>query len=112
MTPSLYINPDIAGDEGQGARPLHPGGGANQLRVRAYNERLVLSLVRRNVGLSKADIARLSGLSAQTVSVIMRALEKDGLLKRGDPVRGKVGKPSIPMAFFHSALKSGDAAPN
>jgi hypothetical protein len=31
MTPSLYINPDIAGDEGQGARPLHPGGGANQL---------------------------------------------------------------------------------
>jgi hypothetical protein len=112
MTPSLYINPDIAGDEGQGARPLHPGGGANQLRVRAYNERLVLSLVRRNVGLSKADIARLSGLSAQTVSVIMRALEKDGLLKRGDPVRGKVGKPSIPMALdpdgvFSFGLKIG-----
>ena len=42
MTPSLYINPDIAGDEEQGARPLHPGGGANQLRVRAYNERLGL----------------------------------------------------------------------
>ena len=80
--------------------------------MRAYNERLVLSLVRRNVGLSKADIARLSGLSAQTVSVIMRALEKDGLLKRGDPVRGKVGKPSIPMALdpdgvFSFGLKIG-----
>jgi predicted NBD/HSP70 family sugar kinase len=78
----------------------------------SYNERLVLSLVRRNVGLSKADIARLSGLSAQTVSVIMRALEKDGLLKRGDPVRGKVGKPSIPMALdpdgvFSFGLKIG-----
>ncbi|RCK07401.1 ROK family transcriptional regulator [Thalassospira xianhensis MCCC 1A02616] len=100
------------GDESQSARPLHPGGGANQLRVRAYNERLVLSLVRRNIGLSKADIARLSGLSAQTVSVIMRALEKDGLLKRGDPVRGKVGKPSIPMALnpdgvFSFGLKIG-----
>jgi len=112
MTASLNTNPDITGDEGQGARPLHPGGGANQLRVRAYNERLVLSLVRRNIGLSKADIARLSGLSAQTVSVIMRALEKDGLLKRGDPVRGKVGKPSIPMALnpdgvFSFGLKIG-----
>lgn len=112
MTASLQTNPDGIGDESQSARPLHPGGGANQLRVRAYNERLVLSLVRRNVGLSKADIARLSGLSAQTVSVIMRALEKDGLLKRGDPVRGKVGKPSIPMALnpdgvFSFGLKIG-----
>ncbi|UKV13770.1 ROK family protein [Thalassospiraceae bacterium SW-3-3] len=112
MTASLQTNPDGIGDESQSARPLHPGGGANQLRVRAYNERLVLSLVRRNIGLSKADIARLSGLSAQTVSVIMRALEKDGLLKRGDPVRGKVGKPSIPMALnpdgvFSFGLKIG-----
>ncbi|MBN8931857.1 MAG: winged helix-turn-helix domain-containing protein, partial [Rhizobium pusense] len=59
-------------------------GGANQIGVRAYNERLVLSLVRRHGGLSKAEIARLCGLSAQTVSVIMRSLEKDGLLIRGE----------------------------
>ena len=57
-----------------------PSGGANQIRVRAHNERLVLSLVRRHGALSKADIARRTGLSAQTVSVIMRALEKEGLL--------------------------------
>ncbi|HBU97268.1 MULTISPECIES: ROK family transcriptional regulator [Thalassospira] len=99
MTASLSTNPDPTGTEDQAARPLHPGGGANQLRVRAYNERLVLSLVRRNAGLSKAEIARLSGLSAQTVSVIMRGLEKDGLLMRGEPVRGKVGKPKVPMAL-------------
>lgn len=72
-------------------------GGSNQARVRDHNERLVLSLVRRNQSLSRADIARLSGLSAQTVTVIMRALEKDELLLRGDPIRGKVGQPSIPM---------------
>ncbi len=59
---------------------IDPSGGANQTRVRAYNERLVMSLVRRHGELSKADIARRSGLSAQTVSVIMRALESDGLL--------------------------------
>ena len=64
--------------------------GSNQAAVRAYNERLVLSLVRRFGSLAKADIARSTGLSAQTVSVIMRSLEEDGLLLRGEPVRGKV----------------------
>jgi predicted NBD/HSP70 family sugar kinase len=74
--------------------------------VRAYNERLVLSLVRLYGALSKADIARRSGLSAQTVSVIMRVLEKEGLLSRGDPVRGRVGQPSIPMHINPDAVYS------
>lgn len=82
---------------GAASKIVVPSGGANQVRVRAYNERLVLSLARSHGALSKAEIARLSGLSAQTVSVIMRALEKDGLLQRGEPVRGRVGQPSIPM---------------
>ncbi|WP_112321163.1 ROK family transcriptional regulator [Oceanibium sediminis] len=87
-------------------------GGANQARVRAHNERLVLSLVRRHGSLSKAEIARRSGLSPQTVTIIMRALEKDGLLLRGQPIRGKVGQPSIPMSLdpqgaFSFGLKIG-----
>lgn len=80
--------------------------GSNQSGMRAHNERLVLSLVRQQGALAKSDIARITGLSAQTVSVIMRALEQDGLLLRGEPVRGKIGQPSVPMllaadgAFF------------
>jgi hypothetical protein len=85
---------------------LSPAGGANQIRVRAYNERLVLSLVRLYGSQSKADIARRTGLSAQTVSVIMRALEKEGLLSRGEPVRGRVGQPSIPMRLNPDAVYS------
>ncbi|AGB69953.1 MULTISPECIES: ROK family transcriptional regulator [Rhizobium] len=85
---------------------LDPSGGANQLGVRAHNERLVLSLVRRHGALSKADIARRSGLSAQTVSVIMRELEKDGLLSRDAPVRGRVGQPSTPMRLNPDAVLS------
>src|SRR5690242_6327552 len=85
---------------------LNPSGGANQIRVRAYNERLVLSLVRPYGALSKADIARRSGLSAQNVSVIMRALEKEGLLSRGEPIRGRVGQPSIPMRLNPDAVYS------
>ncbi|MEM9050382.1 MAG: ROK family transcriptional regulator [Pseudomonadota bacterium] len=65
--------------------------------MRAHNERLVLTLLRRHRALSKAELARRTGLSAQTMSVIMRGLERDGLLARDDPVRGKVGQPSVPM---------------
>lgn len=73
--------------------------GTNQSGMRAQNERLVLSLVRAHGALAKTDIARMTGLSAQTVSVIMRALEEDGLLVRREKLRGKVGQPLVPMAL-------------
>nr|WP_245216351.1 ROK family transcriptional regulator [Sagittula salina] len=71
-----------------------------------------MTLVRQMGPLAKAEIARLTGLSAQTVSVIMRGLEADGLLKKGAPVRGKVGQPSVPMSIardgaFFLGLKVG-----
>ncbi|PDT53910.1 MULTISPECIES: ROK family transcriptional regulator [Sinorhizobium] len=99
----------LIGDPRRGsAQPdvVDPSGGANQTRVRAYNERLVMSLVRRHGSLSKAEIARRSGLSAQTVSVIMRSLEADGMLIRGEPVRGRVGQPSIPLRLNPDAVYS------
>ena len=71
--------------------------GTNQSGMRAHNERLVLTLIRQKGALAKSEIARLTGLSAQTVSVIMRALEADGLLEKRAPVRGKVGQPFVPM---------------
>lgn len=76
---------------------VDPSGGANQSRLRAYNERLVLSMIRRHSGIPKSELARRTGLTAQSMSVIMRSLEKDGLLLRGEPQRGRVGQPSIPM---------------
>lgn len=80
--------------------PGSPGRrGTNQSGMRASNERLVLSLVRQNKALSKTEIARMTGLSAQTVSVIMRQLEADHLLKRGAPMRGRVGQPSVPLSL-------------
>lgn len=75
------------------------GGGVNQSGVRDHNERLILSILQRHKAMPGADIAKQSGLSPQTVSIILRKLEGDGLLKRGKPIRGKVGKPSIPMMF-------------
>ncbi|MGC4025102.1 MAG: ROK family transcriptional regulator [Mesorhizobium sp.] len=80
--------------------------------MRDFNERVVLSLVRLHGGLAKSDIARMTGLSAQTVSVIMRALEADGLLLKGEPQRGRIGQPSVPMSLnpegaFFLGLKVG-----
>jgi predicted NBD/HSP70 family sugar kinase len=86
--------------------------GTNQSGVRLYNERLVLSLIRRHGNLPKADIARMTGLSPQTISIIMNQLEADGLLRRGNAVRGRVGQPSVPYSLnpdgaFFLGLKIG-----
>lgn len=83
-----------------------PMGGVNQSGVRDHNERLVLSLIQRHSGLASAEIARRSNLSAQTVSIIIRALAKDGLLIHGEPVRGKVGKPSVPITLNPDGILS------
>jgi predicted NBD/HSP70 family sugar kinase len=98
-------------ESGSAAPPGH-GRGSKQTDVRVHNEQLVLSLVRRHGALAKADLARLTGLSPQTASVIMRKLEEDGLLARGTPIRGRVGQPSIPMTLapdgvFSLGLKIG-----
>ncbi len=86
--------------------------GTTQTGVRLYNERLILSLIRLHGQLPKAEMARLTGLSAQTVSVIVRQLEADGLLKRRTPQRGKVGQPLVPFELdsngaFSIGLKVG-----
>ena len=82
---------DVVGRAGTQSR------GTNQTGVRLYNERLVMSLIRRHGELPKADIARMTGLSPQTISNVMNGLEADGLLQRGNPLRGKVGRRSVDL---------------
>ncbi|PRY19616.1 MarR family transcriptional regulator [Aliiruegeria haliotis] len=86
--------------------------GVNQSGIRDYNERLILSLLQRLDAVSGADLSRRTGLSRPTVSTILRKLEDDGLVRRGDPIRGKIGKPSIPIELdpngvFSLGLKVG-----
>jgi predicted NBD/HSP70 family sugar kinase len=99
---------------GSGARLIAPdlGGGTNQAAGRLHNERLILSLIRLHKSLPKAEIARMTGLSAQTVSVIINQLEADGPLRRQSPTRGRVGQPSVPISLdpegaFSFGLKLG-----
>jgi predicted NBD/HSP70 family sugar kinase len=83
-----------------------PTTGVNQTGIRDHNERLVLSLIQRHGALASAEVARRANLSPQTASTITRKLEADGLLIRGAPLRGKVGKPSVPMALNPEGVRS------
>ena len=71
--------------------------GSNQIAVRSYNERLILHLVRHHGNLTKSEAARATGLSANAVSVIFRALEEEGFVIREAPLRGRIGQPSTPV---------------
>lgn len=75
--------------------------GCNLIGVGQYNERLVLQLIRRAGSLPKAEIARRTALSAQTVSVIIRRLVNEGLLCEQERHRekGKLGQPVIPITL-------------
>ncbi|AKI02057.1 transcriptional regulator/sugar kinase [Hoeflea sp. IMCC20628] len=106
MTDDPKIGDDRNGSANRSLR------GSNQSGLRAYNQRLVLSLVYSHGNLTKTDIARMTGLSAQTGSVIMRELEAEDLIVKGEPVRGKVGQPSVPLSInpdgaFFFGLKVG-----
>ena len=73
--------------------------GTSQNGVRLYHQRLALSLIRKHGSLPKAEIAKLTGLSAQTVSVIVRQLELEQLVIKEKPLRGKVGQPLVPFSL-------------
>jgi predicted NBD/HSP70 family sugar kinase len=79
----------------QGLQPR----GSSQGGLAQYNERVVLHAVRLQGALPAADIARATGLTAQTVSLITKRLLDEGLLRKGAPQRGKVGQPSVPLSL-------------
>lgn len=71
--------------------------GLNSLSVRSHNERLVLSLLLQNETTTRLEIGEKTGLSAQTISVIVRSLEQEGLVVRGEAQKGRVGPPTTPL---------------
>ncbi|WP_158240710.1 ROK family transcriptional regulator [Telmatospirillum siberiense] len=82
--------------------------GTNQSGMRQFNERVVLQIIRRAGSMPKADIARISNLSAQTVSVIINQLLDDELLIKQEKIKGKIGQPSVPIALNqHGAYSIG-----
>lgn len=73
------------------------GRGVQHASLRAANRRAVLTTIAFNPGISNADVSRRTGLAPQTASAIVAELEGDGLIIRGDVLRGRRGQPATPL---------------
>lgn len=81
--------------------------GTNLEHARSYNRRVVVETVRLHGPLSRAEIARATGLSAQTVSNIAEELLESGLLAAAGRRTGGRGQPPVELA-----LNPGGASPS
>lgn len=69
--------------------------GSNLPMVADFNQTVVLDTVRRTPGgISRADLARATGLAPQTVTNISRRLLVEGLVRESAPVRTGRGRPA------------------
>jgi DNA-binding Lrp family transcriptional regulator len=59
--------------------------GANAKYILKLNKQRVLKLIRDNLSISRAEISKLSGLSAPTVTRIVKSLIKEGLVEKIGP---------------------------
>ncbi len=73
------------------------GRGVQHASLRAANRRAVLTTITFSPGISNAEVSRRTGLAPQTASAIVTELEDDGLITRGDVLRGRRGQPATPL---------------
>jgi predicted NBD/HSP70 family sugar kinase len=72
--------------------PAGPGQAARPQLIRALNEQLLLSQIRQVGPCSRADLARLSGLSKPTVSLALANVERSGLVRIAGQRTGVPGR--------------------
>ena len=75
-------------------RSAATGQGSNSVQVRQYNERVILTLLRRLGEASKADLARHARLTNNTAGQIVRELEEQRLVRVGGKRTGRRGQPA------------------
>ncbi|GAA3657749.1 ROK family transcriptional regulator [Nonomuraea antimicrobica] len=67
--------------------------GTNLPKVGSYNRAVVLEAIQSSDGISRVRIAGMTGLTAQTVSVIVRRLLEEGLVVEDGSAPSRGGKP-------------------
>lgn len=82
------------------------GRGVQHASLRAANRRAVLTTITFSSGISNADVSRRTGLAPQTASAIVSELEADGLVTRGEVLRGRRGQPATPLFLDFSGAFS------
>src|SRR5437763_15444886 len=67
--------------------------------ARQQSVRLVVERLLRDRSTSRAEIARSTGLSKQTISEVMRDLERDGWVHEDGQIQGNVGRSAVTYAL-------------
>ena len=67
--------------------------------ARQQSVRLVIERLLRDRSVSRAEIARGSGLSKQTISDVMRELEREGWVREDGQIQGNVGRSAVTYAI-------------
>ncbi len=80
--------------------------GTNLGGASAHNRRVVFDALRLNGALSRAEIARATQLTAQTVSNIIDQFAETGLVAPDAPVRGGRGQPATPYRIVPNGAYS------
>lgn len=73
--------------------------GTNHEHMQAYNQRLILETIRLQGPIPRAAIARLTGLTAPTVSRIVNDLVGNELVLEKRRQGGKLGKPAVDLTL-------------
>lgn len=77
----------------------HVPAGTNQEHARLHNRRVVLDAIRQAGQLTRAELTRLTTLSAQAVSNIIAELQREGMLLAHAPRAIPQGQPPIPFSL-------------
>jgi predicted NBD/HSP70 family sugar kinase len=86
--------------EARAKRPIRAVLGTNQDGASAHNRRVIFDALRINGALTRADLARATQLTPQTVSNIVDSLEADGLVIADEPRRQGRGQPARPYRIL------------
>jgi len=78
-----------------GTAQLGPGQAARPKLLRAMNEQLLLRHIRQLGRCSRAELARLSGLSKPTVSLALANVERSGLIQEAGQRTGVPGRSAV-----------------
>jgi predicted NBD/HSP70 family sugar kinase len=73
--------------------------GTNIEHARTLNRRVVFEAVRRYGAITRADLARLTGLTPQAVSNISAELRDAGLIREGNRRQGLRGQPAVELSL-------------
>ncbi len=75
------------------------GQGSNSVNLRLFNERVILTALRRLGSASKADLARHAKLTSNTAGVIVRELEAQRLIRTEGKRSGLRGQPATLLSL-------------